>query len=246
MIIKFKKPTPITGYLTTENPNPFYRVRDLWNYTLWKKEPSEDLVTQLMDDTNRLNMSYLAVSVNATLDFCDDFNEGDTKIYELFQTCKFTDNGLILENCFPLLSKDKQNISTNKLVTTISLVTEENNKRVKFTIQGTPDILFEEFVEIPKREKEAQYLSSFAFSLADIYDKCTVKNIPEAIFLHEVLREILYLLREYYLRESSTIPPCQLPLCLKKTYGDHTEISMITLTPISKWGKDTINIIKGN
>lgn len=249
MIIKFKKPGPVNGYFTTENPNPFYRIHDLWCYVIWRNDPKDDWVVQLDVDIARLSMTRLIVDVNGVLDYCDDFTIGEAKIYELFQTCRFTDKEMVLENYFPLLIEDKRLI-TNQITTTFSLHGDKIVKDVKFTIQGARDIHYESLVETPRRKEDASFLSSLLFSFAVIYLKCTVKEVRtkyvnESRILYDIMLGILYKLREFYLRNSTNVPVDQLPLCLKNTGGGDSEIEMVTLTPGLKGGKSVINIIKG-
>ena len=194
-------------------------------------------------------MSSLFVNVNGTLDYCDNFTIGEAKIYELFQTCKFTDKEMVLENYFPLLSEDKRLI-TSKIETTFSLHGEKPVKDVKFIIQGACDIHYEGLVETPRRKEDAMRLSSLVISLAAIYLKCTDKEVRdkyvnESRILYGIMLGMLYKLREFYLRNSVTVPVEQLPLCLKNADGVHSEIEMVSLTPGLKGGKSIINIIKG-
>ena len=206
-------------------------------------------------------MSSLFVNVNGTLDYCDNFTIGEAKIYELFQTCKFTDKEMVLENYFPLLSEDKRLI-TSKIETTFSLNGDKPVKDVKFVIQGSSninsksinskssDIHYEGLVETPRRKEDAVHLSNLVFSFAAIYLKCTDKEVRdkyvnESRILYDIMLSMLYKLREFYLRNSSSTPVDQLPWSLKNTGGVHSEIEMVTLVPGLKGGKGIINIIKG-
>lgn len=257
MIIKFKKPELIKGFFTTENPNPFYRIHDLWCYVIWRSDPKDDWVSQLYEDIARLNMTSLFVGVNSILNRCDEFTIGEAKIYELFQTCKFTDKEMVLENYVPLWDEDKLHITTNKITATFSLNGDKPVKDVKFVIQGSSninskssDIYYEGLVETPRRKEDAAHLSSLVFSFATIYLKCTDKEVRdkyvnESRILYDIMLGMLYKLREFYLRNSSTVPVDQLPWDLKITDGVHSEIEMVALVPGLKGGKSIINIIKG-